>query len=1669
MPNPQNDTPKPQVMKIHIPGYEDPIEYNMAKVLSAYDAVASQYNINDPQIRGYFNKIINALNSGNAQYGDNGNLQLNSSATSLRNLYDNVDQVDDKYKYDGKARRGVGKSLQSPDDENHGIFTSKKTANFRDDNKKKGQAWAIAKLVLGDANNYFKETPVETTTKPFAGKNLSTYWDTEYKKYNLSGSDLTPDLEKKYRQQIISNLLDTEGALDEFYNKYDWSDTGYTSVDQLRVDLTNLRNALDNGLTWEDPQDLELTSKLGFFTLTDPKKDEAAKRKGTLANFNFDTATDEQIVSKFSSAEEYAAARLAAQLSKNPNFTLEQQNALKENYKRKWNDIHNKYLDTTIYNDQDDFDFNNAYQRYISSSPQEEPNIIYTNDNSQEVQEAYGHLQKFLKHKPGEFIWDAGKAAEKLRNLMQNPEIPKKALASWLQLWYEYSKDIASNERTRRFNNDSIETFNEFLNGKTINNADGSIKYFVIENVNLNNADSINTDGAQMPWYLVYDPVKHKYKYISEAEIENTLNNNENYHQTIRRDSFVKSRRKQRVEQAQVNKNGGILQFQTGGSFGMGNPNGLDDFEAFVANKKQEVAMKAANKSGQGPGRVIHLNGDLGDSTIKTPYGDFQVGDFNGADLTRSIAFVADLASLFLPSLGSGAVGLASTVASMGADLADGIDLWTTTRRNAPGAIMDILSFIPVAGNAAKAAKIGKVLKNSKMMNSIRKGLYVAMISNGLYDLATSEFINHITSPSEWTADDASQIMGLMSALWGAKSGAKIGNGGPMSQKGLLPGNKVRPYSTDNPSLMSYRPKGGTAYYRRLIKGQEVNIPEDKMEALMNARSAKDQQAILRTITDAKTGKPIPEELIQAVNKDSHWFNPLTNFSRSDVYNPDEISLKSIMNPFSRKGPMHYHDNDFDLNGNLVKKAPVEPPAEAPTVQSKTNTSTSVETPKANTPTTNIEGMEVSSAPTPLGGNVITYSPKSTTPAASAPVTSTSAAPATTPSTPTPVSEGITVFSPKPEPEIIINSPSTPTVSTTTTGNTSKSSKRTLRYDKTTMGRRIKNGTATPKEKEAFIKRVQSFKPEINPDDDIATIIKGLNNKQKKKLGVNRKGGILKFSPGGTMPEDWIYGKQEKLAGVDAKYPEDPSQYQLWKNSQYGTDSQSSMNIHLTPTTAENRWKLNSAYTAAENKANRQADFEKAIKFLAKADPKQIEEAYNLGMKTIRDRGMNPNLTYGMLGQKDANETWNAFFDSRAVNFKTNPDLIDQMGPHSWFRIGDTYADELDKSNYSNLDENRLLTWKDAANKEWYFYKMANGDVTLLDDSLYNKWKTSKTTKPSDDADDPTKKDKTDGKDDKEEGKDPIVVAGELSDVDLTGQNPGKDKAFRWDRLTELTRMAGALRANRDAFQVLTNYRPLLNTPYSTYSMVHGDLWSKVRGEQGKAQAISSANQNVTSDASLNLANKSQQTLNGNLLYMQGAKADQDMYYQTMKEAQQHMNDNLGRENAIFNQNIATINADRKEKANLKANYIQNRWDNIDNYLAGYSKELQNEFAQTRNTNKEAINAQADAALHALYVNYINKEISSEKYRQKVEEIGKWRRNEIMGQYGYHNLWYTGAPKYDKSILFPTLKEKSGGRISYRYKRRTTEAGASDFNKAIESSKKAFYNAVQFNHKNRKK
>lgn len=153
-------------------------------------------------------------------------------------------------------------------------------------------------------------------------------------------------------------------------------------------------------------------------------------------------------------------------------------------------------------------------------------------------------------------------------------------------------------------------------------------------------------------------------------------------------------------------KEGGVLEFQTGGTF-----SSYDYIQSYKKNKNAERAKETGNSEEvqKARDRVVS-NGDDSFISDQPTLANPDAG-FTAAEKVRLGSIAADIGSIFLDPVTGVAVGLGSTLANFGADVMDDGFQWEDVKNLGINAGFDLVGAIPLFGDAVgTGAKITRKL-----------------------------------------------------------------------------------------------------------------------------------------------------------------------------------------------------------------------------------------------------------------------------------------------------------------------------------------------------------------------------------------------------------------------------------------------------------------------------------------------------------------------------------------------------------------------------------------------------------------------------------------------------------------------------------------------------------------------------------------------------------------------------------------------------------------------------------------------------------------------------------------------------------------------------------------------------------------------------------------------
>nr|DAR76511.1 MAG TPA: NolX protein [Caudoviricetes sp.] len=146
--------------------------------------------------------------------------------------------------------------------------------------------------------------------------------------------------------------------------------------------------------------------------------------------------------------------------------------------------------------------------------------------------------------------------------------------------------------------------------------------------------------------------------------------------------------------------------------------------------------------------------------------------ELSNADITRLTAAVGDLAAIgtaYIPGYGTAAstvLGVGSTLANLGADIADGENLGSALSDAGVNLGLDTIGLIPGLGTSGKIGKITKTL--TKFAPWIIASMSVSNLGNEL-----KSFKKLVTNPTSVSADDLKNVASGLSVILGIRQGLK--------------------------------------------------------------------------------------------------------------------------------------------------------------------------------------------------------------------------------------------------------------------------------------------------------------------------------------------------------------------------------------------------------------------------------------------------------------------------------------------------------------------------------------------------------------------------------------------------------------------------------------------------------------------------------------------------------------------------------------------------------------------------------------------------------------------------------------------------------------------------------------------------------------------------------
>lgn len=1477
---------KPIVFSLQLPGYDKPTDLNKASLISSYDALAEKYGISDPSIKQYYMQLIDAAEQNNLRINSDGTLSVTGSAFDLRNQYKDVNDVPDQYKYDGKAKRGVAKTLNEIGARSHGMWTSNKTEALRNDTTNKAKGAALFLKAVNDANNAYT-APTPETPKGF---NASTYFNNIWKNIVLGNKQ---NLTEEQRMPLHKQVLDYAIAdAKKYYDTVNWTETPFKTVDSWIQALQEARNSLEDGL---DQNDNPALIKIGYdanLLWKNPEEPAPVTKKNINSPWlwNKEDWIQEQLKQFEGQSEDY----------------IKSQRALLEHEYDAQVKAHNQEpvdaLETKLTNEAE-AKTNKAYEEHIAY---DESDIPYTlpviaNYPSLGITDAKGKLldplalagsntEGFWKQTvlPALAINSGDSADTDLTEFLTDGKLgeekiddPFGYLGQRLALIYAldealttYIKDAPSEQAKNAF----ISKQNALRTQFRYNSPTDPIT-----------VGYITPGEGKQRVYLQFMPGKG-FQWIAAA---NLIQN------------YEKNWKKNYAKQVPSEKNGGILKAEKGNKFYI-RQEVLDALEADDAKQKQELASRSKGE------RIVGI--PPFDNGVTTADGNYSA-KLSGSDIARLSAIGADILSLFMPSVGSAVTGVASTLTNIGADVADGSwSGWDIAKSLG----LDALSIVPIFGVGAKYAKIARAIR------PLGKVLTGYALATGIPGLAES-VVKAVNNPGEMTVDDWRNVASVVQTAVSSGNRSMRLNKLNKGQMHVPSWKEVGNISSYNPFKSPKYPNAKyyvgsnpnpKPYHQVNINGQKVHLSPEDYDKLRAAKTAKERKKIMSQATDVVTNEKMSQDVVNGMASDQNWL-------QAKFWDPD----------------MRHDLINLGAERSLTKGNLLHPQFLYEGANTKWQAKISD------------KSGERLSTPSKKQGGPIEFAK-----------------------------------------QVIKFSDGGPAQTTQWTA-------------------------------PAWWKFMQSLK-----DFNLEDYLKNKNTKAANTINNSRAEGVTNHIN----------------------------------------------NAHHWNPTVQERFNINTAYTADNNYKTRDTDFQTAAKSFfdtagSNLTATQLVQNYNAAVDSITNlHSTAPAYKYQDEDVSTANTNHRKLYASQNSqdNLGWDEKQLDIYGPTTYLRLAQQYENEFDDKLKDSEFLNRVHSYK-INGKDTLFGVMANGHIKELTEDEVKRYNTLK-QQPTQTTSTITSYNPNETVEQQIERLRREVesasngTAGRVKPDDLKQNSKVAAKRSpilpRPDRLTELGRLFGTLATNRQAFREQMAYKPLLTSTWRQAPViVHGDMHAKAAGQNAKAQGLSIADQPLYSDASLNAAIKAQATAQGQALENQAKAQDQAMIYQTTDQSIAAMNADRERENINYNSNINTLSNWLHDRANIKANYRLMQWGAFDNYLAGLSKEFQNEHAYMREANRTIADQDANRRAQALSLQaYYNQNFNWDTYNTELDKIYKDQKLQVLGGLGYHNIWGTRVPQ-----------AASGRKLSH--KKRTKESGSSDFNKAIDSSKKAFYNAVQLNYKYRKR
>lgn len=348
---------------------------------------------------------------------------------------------------------------------------------------------------------------------------------------------------------------------------------------------------------------------------------------------------------------------------------------------------------------------------------------------------------------------------------------------------------------------------------------------------------------------------------------------------------------------------------------------------------------------------------------------------------------------------------------------------------------------------------------------------------------------------------------------------------------------------------------------------------------------------------------------------------------------------------------------------------------------------------------------------------------------------------------------------------------------------------------------------------------------------------------------------------------------------------------------------------------------------------------------------------YNSNANKIR-QFFNPGVVHSEQGAQNVashNDLFRAMFGTRSqesndpsltYNLGWQNTLKDRLGSTTWMRRMDTYENLFDGSQ-----KDRIHTIQGPDGITFQVYKKANGDIGIFDPSKTYK----------DDVLQPIQEPEATQIDTPQPATDPSKVVDTSWSDKNTNPSVIREAILKYGpNLIGSGRLIGTLRTNRNIYNTMReSMKPMLIDTYERYSPVTGAFSEmQLRNRQG-ASTLSQSYRPFTSDGSLAAARMLEGQRHANDLQYQGFLSDDKEIKRTQEAALARQEDNMKRRSDVANTNRASINKNRRDLAQLRADFKLKNWNAVNTYLSGIEADAKQNWNDYRNYVIEADAKQA--------------------------------------------------------------------------------------------------------------